>query len=180
MGDLLTPARARRANIGGEGLGAVLPAGWTSVPQLTIWDDHDYGPRQSSDLTNPIPARGAGDLRQFWANPTSGLPDTPGVFFDYLGGVDFIFLDDRDHHAPDADEDTPGRRSFSATGRFEWLRAGAAGRPPRAGSRFSPCGRAWSRLWGPGGGEWSAYCTAPLLFNFIRDGLGLPDVRAAG
>jgi alkaline phosphatase D len=78
-----------------------------NVPQLAIWGDHDFG-LDNFDRTNPIKQQALQIFRQYWANPGAGLPDAPGVFFDYAyGGVDFFFLDDRYHRAPDADEDTP-------------------------------------------------------------------------
>jgi len=142
------------------------PIGRT-VPQLAIWDDHDYG-LDNFDRTNPIRREALEIFRQFWANPGTGLPDTPGVFFDYsYGGVDFIFLDDRYHRAPDEDPDTPDKE-FLGKGQFAWLQQRLLA--SKAPFKVIACGSGWSRLKGPGGDSWSAYQhERTRLFNFIRD-----------
>ncbi|MBA3939960.1 MAG: hypothetical protein C0520_01990 [Sphingopyxis sp.] len=138
-----------------------------SVPQLAIWDDHDYG-LDNFDRTNPIRDQALKIFGQFWANPAVGLPDTPGVFFDYnYGGVDFIFVDGRYHRAPDADEDTP-QKEFLGKGQFEWLQQRLLA--SRAPFKVIACGSGWSRFKGPGGDSWAAYQhERTRLFNFIRD-----------
>jgi alkaline phosphatase D len=138
-----------------------------NVPQLAIWDDHDYG-LDNFDRTNPIRREALTIFNQFWANPGAGTPETPGVFFDYsYGGVDFIFLDDRYHRAPDADEDTP-TKEFLGKGQFEWLKARLLA--SRAPFKILSCGSGWSRFKGPGGDSWSAYQhERTRLFDFIRD-----------
>jgi alkaline phosphatase D len=138
-----------------------------SVPQLAIWDDHDYG-LDNFDRTNPIRRQSLAIFKQFWANPSAGLPRTPGVFFDYsYGGVDFIFLDDRYHRAPDADEDTP-EKEFLGRGQFDWLKQRLLA--SRAAFKVLACGSGWSRFKGPGGDSWAAYQhERTRLFDFIRD-----------
>lgn len=138
-----------------------------NVPQLAIWDDHDYG-LDNFDRTNPIREQSLAIFRQFWANPGSGLPGTPGVFFDYsYGGVDFFFLDGRYHRAPDADEDTPDK-AFLGQGQFEWLQQRLLA--SRAAFKVLACGSGWSRFKGPGGDSWAAYQhERTRLFDFIRD-----------
>jgi alkaline phosphatase D len=138
-----------------------------NVPQLAIWDDHDFG-LDNFDRTNPIKAEAAAIFRQYWANPSSGLPNVPGVFFDYsYGGVDFFFVDDRYHRAPDADEDTP-EKEFLGKGQFDWICQKL--KASRAPFKVILCGSGWSRLKGPGGDSWSAYLhERTRLFNFIRD-----------
>jgi alkaline phosphatase D len=138
-----------------------------NVPQLAIWDDHDNG-LDNFDRTNPIKQQSLQIFNQYWANPGAGLPNTPGVFFDYAyGGVDFIFLDDRYHRAPDADEDTP-QKEFLGKGQFDWLcqRLKAS----KAPFKVLSCGSGWSRLKGTGGDSWSGYLNERArLFNYIRD-----------
>lgn len=81
---------------------------WThdrSIPELrpllanthhfAIWDDHDYGP---NDIGRSYTLKGVAketfDL--FWANPSSGLPETPGIFtFVNWGDVNLYLLDNR-------------------------------------------------------------------------------------
>jgi alkaline phosphatase D len=138
-----------------------------NVPQLAIWDDHDFG-LDNFDRTNPIKQQALQIFNQYWANPGSGLPSVPGVFFDYAyGGVDFIFLDDRYHRAPDADEDTP-EKEFLGKGQFDWLKQRLLA--SRAPFKVLACGSGWSRFKGPGGDSWSACLhERTQLFNFIRD-----------
>lgn len=138
-----------------------------NVPQLAIWDDHDFG-LDNFDRTNPIKAEAAAIFKQYWANPSAGLPNVPGVFFDYsYGGVDFIFVDDRYHRAPDADEDTP-EKEFLGKGQFDWLCQKL--KASKAPFKVISCGSGWSRLKGPGGDSWAAYQhERTRLFNYIRD-----------
>ncbi|MBT2188318.1 alkaline phosphatase D family protein [Sphingobium nicotianae] len=165
-GDSTTPAALVSEYQRQRFVPAFQPIGRT-VPQLAIWDDHDFG-LDNSDRTNPIRAQALEVFRQFWANPSAGLPGTPGVFFDYsYGGVDFIFLDDRYHRAPDADEDTP-QKEFLGKGQFEWLQQRLLA--SRAPFKVLACGSGWSRLKGPGGDSWAAYQhERTRLFDFIRD-----------
>ncbi len=165
-GDSLTPATLVSEYQRQRFVPSFQPVG-RSVPQLAIWDDHDYG-LDNFDRTNPIRSQALEIFRQFWANPASGLPGTPGVFFDYsYGGVDFIFLDDRYHRAPDADADTP-EKEFLGRGQFEWLKQRLLA--SRAPFKLLACGSGWSRFKGPGGDSWSAYQhERTRLFDFIRD-----------
>ena len=62
---------------------------------FAIWDDHDYGP---NDIGASFPLKGIAkevfDL--FWANPSSGLPEAPGIFtFFNWGDANFFLLDNR-------------------------------------------------------------------------------------
>lgn len=137
------------------------------VPQLAIWDDHDFG-LDNFDRTNPIRQTALQIFRQFWANPAYGLADAPGVYFDYrYGGVDFFFLDGRYHRAPDEDPDTPDKE-FLGRGQFEWLKRRLLA--SRAPFKILSCGSGWSRFKGPGGDSWAAYQhERTRLFDFIRD-----------
>lgn len=165
-GDSLTPATLVAEYQRQRFVPSFQPIG-RSVPQLAIWDDHDYG-LDNFDRTNPIRRQSLEIFRQFWANPGSGLPDTPGVFFDYsYGGVDFIFLDDRYHRAPDGDEDTP-EKEFLGKGQFAWLQQRLLA--SRAPFKILACGSGWSRFKGAGGDSWAAYQhERTRLFDFIRD-----------
>lgn len=66
---------------------------------FAIWDDHDYGP---NDIGRSYPLKGIAketfDL--FWANPSSGLPETPGIFtFFNWGDANVYMLDNRSYLA---------------------------------------------------------------------------------
>lgn len=85
---------------------------WThdrSIPELrpllanahhfATWDDHDYGPNDiGRSYTLKGMAKETFDL--FWANPSSGLPEAPGIFTFYnWGDVNFFLLDNRSYLA---------------------------------------------------------------------------------
>lgn len=142
-----------------------------SVPQLAIWDDHDFG-YNNSDGTSPYKAESLAVFRQYWANPAYGRPDVPGVFFEYsYGGVDFFLLDGRYHRTPNEAPDGP-TKTMLGPAQFDWL----CGRllASRAPFKVLACGSGWSVADGPQGDTWSAFLTERnRLFDFIRDrGIG--------
>lgn len=72
-----------------------------SVHHYAIWDDHDYGPNNSDrGWWNKETTLAA--FKDFWANPSYGREDVPGVFtFFQWADVDFILLDNRYYRSPD-------------------------------------------------------------------------------
>lgn len=138
-----------------------------SVPQLAIWDDHDFG-LNNSDSGNPVRAASLAAFRNYWANPSYGLPDCPGVFFKYAyGGVDFFMLDGRYYRSPNGDPDGPAKTLLGKR-QGEWLRAEL--QKSRAPFKVLACGSGWSSADGPTGDTWGAFLTErDALFDFIRD-----------
>ena len=138
-----------------------------SVPQLAVWDDHDFG-LNDHDRTNPIREQALEVFKRYWPNPAHGLPDTPGVFFKYAyGGVDFFFLDDRYHRDPNAAPDTPEKTMLGA-GQLAWLREGLAG--STAPFKVLVSGSGWTSAKGAGGDSWASFIhERDALFDFIRD-----------
>jgi alkaline phosphatase D len=138
-----------------------------TVPQLAIWDDHDFG-LNNSDRGNPLRETSLAAFRNYWANPASGLPDCPGVFFQYAyGGVDFFFLDGRYHRSPNPDPDGPQKTLLGACQR-DWLQTALAA--SRAPFKVLACGSGWSSEDGPAGDTWGAFLAErDALFDFIRD-----------
>ena len=64
------------------------------------WDDHDYGPN-NTDRSYPLKGVTLDIFKRYWANPTYGLPDVPGVFGKFSwADIDFFVLDDRYHRSP--------------------------------------------------------------------------------
>jgi alkaline phosphatase D len=137
------------------------------TPQLAIWDDHDFG-LNNSDLTNPGRQASLSAFQNYWANPSYGLPDTPGVFFQYAwGGIDFFMLDGRYYRTPGKDPDGPEKTLLGAR-QGEWLRE--ALRASRAPFKVLACGSGWSSEDGPTGDTWAAFQRERnALFDFIRD-----------
>ena len=77
------------------------------TPLVYMWDDHDFA-LNNHDRTNPIKFEALEVFKDYWANPSYGLPEVPGVFFRYsYGAVDFFFVDDRFYRDPNSDPDTP-------------------------------------------------------------------------
>jgi alkaline phosphatase D len=136
-----------------------------SVPQLAIWDDHDFG-ANDQDKTWPIKEQTLALFKQYWANPAYGLPNTPGVFFQYTyGGVDFFFLDGRYHRDPNLDPDVPGKTQLGHA-QLAWLKEGLS--RSKAPFKILVSGGGWSTERGPGGDSWAAFLhERNHLFDFI-------------
>jgi len=71
-----------------------------NVHHYALWDDHDYGPNDS-DWTYVHKGSSLDAFREFWLNPSYGLPETAGIFTQFSwGDVDFFLLDNRYHRTP--------------------------------------------------------------------------------
>ena len=142
-----------------------------SVPQLAIWDDHDFG-YNNSDGSSPGKLQALAVFKRYWANPAFGLPGTPGVFFEHShGGVDFFFLDGRYYRTPNSAPDG-STKAFLGAAQTEWLKQRLLA--SRAPFKVLVCGSGWSAADGPQGDTWAAFLTERnALFDFIRDrGIG--------
>ena len=137
-----------------------------AVPQLAIWDDHDYG-LNDSDKGHPGKAESLRIFQRYWANPAYGLPGAPGVFFAYAyGGVDFFFLDNRYHRDPAGGPAGPSKSALGAAQKA-WLKAQL--RASRAPFKVIASGQPWSDEKGPGGESWEAFAEERReLLDFIR------------
>ena len=138
-----------------------------SIPQLAIWDDHDFG-YNNSDGTSPIKTQSLTVFRRYWANPAYGLPAVPGVFFEYnYGGVDFFMLDGRYHRSPNSSPDGPDKTMLGA-GQLEWLQRRLLA--SRAPFKVLVSGSGWSMADGLQGDTWAAFRRErDGLFEFIRE-----------
>jgi alkaline phosphatase D len=138
-----------------------------SVPQLAIWDDHDYA-LNDGDRRNPLRDGALAAFRRYWPNPSFGLPGTPGVFFKYgYGGVDFFFLDTRYHRDPVDEPDGPSKTALGPAQR-QWLLDELA----RSTAPFKVLisGTGWTMAKGVGGDSWASFVhERNLIFNFLRD-----------
>jgi alkaline phosphatase D len=138
-----------------------------SVPQLAIWDDHDFG-LNNHDRTNPVKDLALASFRRYWANPSYGLADAPGVFFrQQYGAVDLFMLDGRYYRDPNEAPDVPGKTLLGAA-QLAWLKMSL--RESRATFKVLACGSGWSVAKGPGEDSWAAFLhERDALFDFIRD-----------
>lgn len=106
-----------------------------------IWDDHDYGPNNGGRAFE-FKAESAALFQRYWANPSHGLADLPGVFtrFSFLD-ADFFLLDDRTYRADDRtvepEDETSWWREIRdwAIGSNQWSRL--------LGRRYLGGGPAW-------------------------------------
>ncbi|HUR09909.1 MAG TPA: alkaline phosphatase D family protein [Flavitalea sp.] len=71
-----------------------------SMPQIAIWDDHDFGPNDS-DKSFHLKEISRKVFLQYWANASAG-EGGEGIYtkFSY-GDVDFFLMDDRYFRSPD-------------------------------------------------------------------------------
>lgn len=138
-----------------------------SVSHLAVWDDHDFG-MNNQDSRNPIKEEALAIFKQYWANPSYGLPDTPGVFFRYsYGQVDFFMLDDRYHRDPDVAPQGPDKTMLGAR-QLEWLQEELGS--SSAVFKVLVSGGGWSQAKGDTGDSWAAFVDERnKIFDFIRD-----------
>jgi len=138
-----------------------------SVSHLAIWDDHDYG-MNNQDRRNPIKEASLKIFKDYWANPSYGLPETPGVFFRYSYGlVDFFFLDDRYYRDPDPEPQTPEKTMLGAE-QLAWLESGLEA--STAVFKVLVSGGGWSGAKGVTGDSWAAFVDERnKIFDFVRD-----------
>lgn len=138
-----------------------------STPQLAIWDDHDFG-LNDHDEENPLRADALNIFKQYWANPSYGTFDDPGVYFKYeYGGVDFFFLDVRYHRTPYYTKDDASK-TMLGTRQEAWLKEGL--RNSTAPFKVLVSGSGWTSLKGPEGDSWASFLTErDRLFDWIRD-----------
>jgi alkaline phosphatase D len=91
-----------------------------STHHYAIWDDHDFGPNDA-DVSFRMRDRSLRIFADYWANPSYGLPETPGVFGRFAwADVEFFLLDDRYHRTPNAMPDSPDKVMFGAA-QMRWL-----------------------------------------------------------
>ena len=87
---------------------------------VAIWDDHDYGPN-NANRDFALKATALAHFKDYWANPSHGLPDVAGTFTRVpLGDVELFLLDDRYHRDDDASTDPA--RTMLGTAQLEWLK----------------------------------------------------------
>jgi alkaline phosphatase D len=96
-----------------------------AAPQIAIWDDHDYGPNDA-DMSYVLKGEALALFRQYWANPSYGLPDVRGIFGRArFGDVDLFLLDDRWYRSANKLVDAPDKTMFGAQ-QLAWLRSALA------------------------------------------------------
>jgi len=85
-----------------------------NISNLAVWDDHDFG-LNNHDRTNPVKEGAYEAFREYWPNPSFGLPDVKGVFYTYTwGSIEFFVVDGRWYRDPDEAPDTPEKTMLGA------------------------------------------------------------------
>lgn len=137
-----------------------------SVPQLAIWDDHDFG-YNDSDRRNSVKEMTHRVFNRWWGNPAAGSPDTPGIFFRHsFGPVDIFMLDGRYYRDPSKAPDGPDKTMLGA-GQKAWLKREL--KASKAVFKVLVSGTGWS-LAERGGDSWAAYLhERNEILDFIRD-----------
>jgi len=138
-----------------------------TVPQLAIWDDHDYG-LNNHDRRNPAKEEMLHMFKRYWPNPGFGQEGNPGVYFSYsFGNVDFFFLDGRYYRDPNKQPDSPSKTQLGKV-QFDWLTDQLG--ESRATFKVLVSGGGWSDTKGAGTDSWGAQQSErDRLFDFIRD-----------
>jgi alkaline phosphatase D len=118
--DSTEPARQRAAYYSHRRI-----AGYEEItrhtPTYAIWDDHDYGPNDS-DSTAEGKENSLRTFQEFWANPASGEPDNPGIYFKFSrGDIDFFMLDVRYHRSPNRAPNDESKTMLGAK-QLAWLK----------------------------------------------------------
>lgn len=91
-----------------------------SVAHYAIWDDHDYG-ANDADRSYRLRTQSLESFRHYWANPSYGLPEAPGVFTRFeWSDVEFFLTDNRYYRAPNGLKD-PGKDYFGPA-QWQWLK----------------------------------------------------------
>jgi alkaline phosphatase D len=75
-----------------------------ALPHYAIWDDHDYGPNDAN-RSFVFKDESLRLFRRYWANPSHGLEELPGIFTTFsVQDADFFLLDNRYYRAADKTE----------------------------------------------------------------------------
>lgn len=90
-----------------------------SMHHYAIWDDHDFGPNDS-DRGYSLKEKTFEAFKLFWANPTYGINNKPGITTTFQwGDVDFFLLDDRYNRTPN--DRKSGNREMFGDEQIQWL-----------------------------------------------------------
>jgi alkaline phosphatase D len=102
-----------------------------AMPQLGIWDDHDYGPNDS-DKSYHLKQQSLEIFKNYWANPSFGQ-DGEGIYtkFSYCD-VEFFLMDDRWLRSSDKmlstinNQPNPNKRMWGQK-QMDWLKNALSG-----------------------------------------------------
>lgn len=91
-----------------------------TMPNYSLWDDHDYGPDNSHGGQQGKEESLAG-WKRVWLNPGAGTPEVPGAFYQFgWGDVEFFIADGRYHRSPPKAKDDE-HKTMLGQQQFDWL-----------------------------------------------------------
>ena len=93
----------------------------SKMPNYAIWDDHDFGPDNSAgDFI--FKEKSLELFKNYWANPSYGMPETDGIFTKVqFNDVAFFLMDDRYHRSHEKFPDGPEKIMYGE-GQLTWLK----------------------------------------------------------
>lgn len=94
-----------------------------TAQHYAIWDDHDYGP---NDIGSSYWLKDTAleVFSKFWANPSAGLPELPGLFTYFnWGDANFYLMDNRTYLSVATSDPSPfgGDKSMLGKEQVDWL-----------------------------------------------------------
>jgi alkaline phosphatase D len=130
----------------------------TTTSTLATWDDHDFV-GNNTDGSAPGRDTALRAFQEYWANPSAGTGETPGVFFSHSwGDVDLFLVDDRYHRGLNG--------SMLGAGQLQWLKDSLDA--STATFKLLACGSQWTAE--GSGDSWATFLDErDELFDFIRD-----------
>ena len=87
---------------------------------FAIWDDHEYGPNDANS-SYPLKGEALKLFKRYFANPSYGLPETPGTFGNFNFNDAEIFLTDNRYHR-DSDRLIADDKSMFGAAQMRWLK----------------------------------------------------------
>lgn len=91
------------------------------MANYAIWDDHDYGP-DNSDSSFIYKEKALELFKNYWANPSYGMPEAEGIYSKVqYNDVDFFLMDDRYHRSNEKFPDGPEKIMYGPE-QLTWLK----------------------------------------------------------
>ena len=94
---------------------------FSKFANYAIWDDHDFGPDNSGGYF-AHKQKSLDIFKNVWANPSYGMPETPGIFTKVrFNDADFFLLDNRYHRSHEKFPDGPEKHMYGQE-QLMWLK----------------------------------------------------------
>lgn len=90
------------------------------IPNYAIWDDHDFGDNDA-DRAYRLRTESLHYFKRYWANPSYGTQETPGIFTRFQwSDAEFFLTDNRFYRAPNADQNP--QKDYFGPEQLQWLK----------------------------------------------------------